>query len=234
MLFGMASALSVILAIWILGDINPEKFTTAQELLRHCIELFDDANKNNCDVKLLILFPNPGQFDETFESPREYDFSDLKKKLTHCFNNESVHIEIVCFQGDTTSPDSTLRKFLNKFYESESPDINPQLLEKRGNIEGYCGPVKNFKDEYLTNRSRLTLERIDDGWFDKMAVEEPMIVIGYAKREAFLGAITFKGRKFNFVGFDFDGNVGTIAPLYEAMKAKYTTPPPTSPQTTTP
>ncbi|HYR78156.1 MAG TPA: hypothetical protein VEM96_20255 [Pyrinomonadaceae bacterium] len=243
MLFGLASTLGFILAIWILGDINPERFTTVQELLRHCIELFDDANKNSCDVKLLILFPNPGQFDEifkqfdrTFKSQSEYSFSDLKQKLEYCLRNENVNIEIVCFQGDTTSADSTLRKFLEEFYKSESPDISPQILEKQGNIEGYCGPVKNFIDVYLTSDTgRLILEPINPGWFEKMATGEPMIVIGYAKSEAFLGAITFKDR-FKFEGFDFEGNVGTIEPLYESMKAKYMAAPISepSPQNTNP
>jgi hypothetical protein len=222
MLFGLASTLGFILAIWIIGDINPERFTTAQELLRHCIDLFDDANKNNCNVKLLILFPNPGQFDEVFYLTKEHHFSDLKEKLKDCVNNPKVNIEIVCLQGNTTDSNSSLRNFLKMFYESEAWRVSPKELENRGQLEGYCGPVKKFIEDYLANKDRLTLGPIHDGWLSKMKTGEPMITIGYAKREAFLGAIAFKNAtKFNFVGFDFEGNVGTIEPLYEAMKTKY-------------
>ena len=231
--FGLASSLGLIFSIWILGQVNPERFTTAQELLRHCIDLFEDANKCNCEVNLLILFPNPGQFDDYFNLPkRKHEFSELKQKITACFTNPNVRINLVCLDGTPTDSNTPLYKFLDKFYKSESKLVNPRRLTRLGGKSEYFDEVDIFIKAYLTDQDpkNLSLEYIHSDWLREMDKGEPIMVVGYARNEAFLGTISFKGDEFDFVGFDFKGDFTTIKTLYDSMKAKYTTSPTVSAQ----
>lgn len=228
--YGVSSLLGFILSLWILGQINPERFTTAQELLGHCIELFDDANKSNSCVNLLILSPNPGQFDEVFNLPkRRHDFSELKQKIQACLDNRQVSINLVCLAGMPAESGSSLYRFLNKFFNSEVGLANKDLVTRLEGINGYLGAVHGFMQDYFMGKKdqSLFLSYIHEDWVDEMEKGEPIMVIGYANNEAFLGTISFKGENFNFTGLDFKGDVATVKTLYDSMVKKYTQPPQT-------
>jgi len=222
--FGVVGVAGFLVSLQIYQKINPFKFSSAQELLGHCIDLFEDAIKYKCPVHLLTLFPNPGQFDECFNlSKRKHKFSKLKEQIALCVSGEipGVSVNMVCLDGDPSDRGSNVHDFLTLFYLSECDKIETWRLEAHKDREDYIGDAAEFKTKYLSGNN-LSVTTISPGHWSDIRSGSQMFVGGYAHEEAFLGTISFDQGKYKFQGIDLGGDdITAVKELYNWIVAKY-------------